>query len=76
MRSAADYGCEGGVEVEDFFGAAGYPPGTLRLKVVVARRSTRGELLSRESNRIMVTRDPATAVEQIVRELAAKLAER
>ena len=66
-------GRHAGIEVTDFI--AGDPPGSLRLKIVVARRSRQGKLLSHESNVLLVTGDHAASVEQVVREAAAKLAQ-
>ena len=75
MRTAEEYGCHAGVEVADFTASAGDPPGSLRLKVVVARRSHQGKLLARESNVVLMTGEHAESVERIVREVASKLAE-
>ena len=75
MRAAEGYGCHAGIEVADFIASAGDPPGSLRLKIVVARRSRQGNLLSRESNVVLMTKEQAASVEQIVRDVAAKLAE-
>jgi len=72
MRAAEAYGCHAGIEVEDFLD----PPGSLLyLKIVVARRSASGELLSHESNVVLVTDDYGASVEQIVRQAAAELLE-
>jgi hypothetical protein len=72
MCAAEAYGCHAGIEVADFLD----PPGSLLyLKIVVARRSASGELLSHESNVVLVTDDYGTSVEQIVRQAAAELLE-
>jgi hypothetical protein len=76
MRAAEAYGCHAGIEVADFLDSADDPPGSLHLKIVVARRSASGELLSHESNVLLVTDDYGASVEQIVRQAAAELAER
>jgi hypothetical protein len=76
MRAAEEFGCHAGVEVADFIASAGDPPGSLRLKIVVARRSRQGKLLSHESNVVLMTNEHAASVEQIVRDAATKLAER
>jgi hypothetical protein len=60
--------------VADFIASFGDPPGSLRLKIVVARRSRQGKLLSRESNVVLMTGDHAASVENIVHDVAAKLA--
>ena len=52
------------------------PPGSLRLKIVVVRRTRGGDLLCHESNVVLMTNELATSVEQIVRDAAAKLTER
>lgn len=74
MRTAEAFGCEAGVEVMDF--VASDPPGSLRLKIVVVRRARRGELLCHESNVVLMTNELAASVGQIVRDAAAKFAER
>jgi hypothetical protein len=76
MRAAEELGCHAGVEVADFIASASDPPGSLRLKIVVARRSRQGKLLSHESNVVLMTNEHAASVEQIVRDAATKLAER
>jgi hypothetical protein len=76
MRAAETYGCHAGIEVADFLECADDPPGSLHLKIVVARRSASGELLSDESNVVLVTEDYGASVEQIVRQAAAELANR
>jgi hypothetical protein len=76
MRAAEAYGCHAGIEVADFLDSADDPPGSLHyLKIVVARRSASGELLSHESNVVLVTDDYGASVEQIVRQAAAELLE-
>ena len=74
MRAAEACGCHAGIEVADFLDSADDPPGSLHLKIVVARRSASGELLSHESNVHLVTDDYGASVEQIVRQAAAELA--
>jgi hypothetical protein len=74
MRAAEAYGCHAGIEVADFLDSANDPPGSLHLKLVVARRSASGELLSHESNVLLGAGDLAASVEQIVRQTAAELA--
>lgn len=74
MRTAVAFGCEAGIGVMDF--VASDPPGSLRLKIVVVRRTRRGELLCHESNVVLMTNEHAASVGQIVRDAAAKLAER
>jgi len=74
VRAAEEHGCHAGVERADFI--AGDPPGSLRLKIVVARRSRQGQLLSHESNVVLMTNEHGASVEQIVRDAATKLAER
>lgn len=74
MRIAEAYGCEAGVQVADFM--ASDPAGALRLQVVVAMRAPQGTLLSRESNVVLITNEHAASVEQIVRDVAAKLSRR
>lgn len=74
MRTAEAFGCEAGIEVTDF--VASDPPGSLRLKIVVVRRTRRGELLCHESSVVLITNEHAASVGQIVRDAAAKLAER
>ena len=74
MCTAEAFGCESGVEVMDF--VASDPQGSLRLKIVVVRRTRRGELLCHESNVVLMTNEHAASVGQIVRDAAAKLAER
>ena len=74
MRAAEAYGCHAGIEVVDFLDSADDRPGSLHLKIVVVRRSTSGELLSHESNVLLVTDDYGASVEQIVRQRAAELA--
>jgi hypothetical protein len=73
MHAAKAYGCEAGIEVSDF--VATDPPNSLRLKIVVAWRTRRDELLWHESNVVLMTNGLAASVEQIVRDVA-KLAER
>jgi hypothetical protein len=76
MRAAEAYGCLAGIEVADFLDSADDPPSSLHyLKIVVARRSASGELLSHESNVVLVTDDYGASVEQIVRQAAAELLE-
>lgn len=75
MRTAESYGCHAGIEVADFIDSALDPPSSLRLKIVVARRSRQGKLLSHESNVVLMTNEHAASVEQIVRDVAVKLAE-
>ena len=75
MSAAQAYGCEAAIETAAS-ACTGDPPGSLRLKIAVARRTTRGELLSCARNVLLVTGDHAAAVERIVREEAAKLAKR
>lgn len=72
MRTAEAFGCEAGIEVMDF--VASDPPGSLRLKIVVVRRTRRGELLCHESNVVLMTDQHAASVALIVRDAAAKLA--
>lgn len=74
MRTAQEFGCHAGIEVADFIASAGDPPGSLRLTIVVARRSREGKLFSHESNVVLMTNEHAASVEQIVRDAAAKLA--
>jgi len=76
MHAAEAYGCHAGIEIADFLESADDPPGSLHLKIVVARRSASGELLSDESNVVLVTHDYGASVEQIVRQAAAALAKR
>jgi len=76
MRAAETYGCHAGIEVAHFLQCADDPPGSLHLKIVVARRSASGELLSDESNLVLVTEDYGASVEQIVRQAAGELANR
>ena len=76
MRAAKLHGCEAGVEMADSIASVGDPPGSLRLKIVVAHRSRQGELLSHESNVVLMTSGYAASVAQIVRDAAVKLAER
>lgn len=75
MRAAEEFGCHAGVEVADLIASAGDPPGSLRMKIVVARRSRQGKLVARESNVVLMTKEHTASVEQIVRDAAAKLAE-
>ena len=75
-RAAETYGCHAGIEVADFLECADDPPGSLHLKIVVARRSASDELLSHESNVLLGAGDHAASVERIVRQAAAELAER
>lgn len=72
MRTAQGLGCEAGVEVMDF--VASDPPGSLRLKIVVVRRTRSGELLCQETNVVLMTNEHAASVGQIVRDAAAQLA--
>ena len=74
-RAAESYGCHAGIEVADLIASAGDPPGSLRLKIVVARRTRQGKLISRESNVVLVTNEHAASIEQIVRDAAAELAQ-
>ena len=73
QRAAAAYGCHAGIEVMDFLDSADDPPGSLHLKVVVARRAASGQLFSRESNVLLGAGDLAASVERIVRQAAAEL---
>jgi hypothetical protein len=75
MRAAEAYGCHAGIEVADFLDSAEDSPSSLHLKIVVARRSASGELLSHESNVLLRAGDLAASVERIVRQAAAELAE-
>lgn len=74
MRTAAAFGCEAGVEVMDF--VASDPPRCFRLKIVVVRRDDRGQLLCHESTVVVLTNELTASVGEIVRDGAAKLAER
>jgi hypothetical protein len=76
MSAAEACGCHAGIEIADFLASAGDPAGSIRMKIVVARRSPRGELLSHESNVVIVTGDLAETVERIVRHAATKLTKR
>ena len=75
MSAAEAYGGHAGIEVMGFRPSVNDPPGSFHLKIVVARRSASGELLSHESNVLLGARDLAAAVERIVHEAAAELAE-
>jgi len=75
LAAAEAYGCHAGVELADFL-ASDVQLGGIRLKVVVAKRSASGELLTRESNLRLERQDVATAVEEIVRAAATQLAKR
>jgi hypothetical protein len=75
MRAAEAYGCHAGIEVVDFLDSADDPPGSLHLKIVVARRSASDRLLSHESSVLLGAGDLAASVERIVRQVAAELAE-
>ena len=75
MRAAEAYGCHAGIEVANFLDSADDPPSSLHLKIVVARRSASGELLSHESNVLLGAGDLAASVERIVRQAAAELVE-
>jgi hypothetical protein len=72
IRAAEEHGCHAGVEVTDFI--AGDPPGSLRLKIVVARRSCQGKLLSHESNVVLMTNEDAASIERMVRDAAGLMA--
>ena len=72
IRAAEEHGCHASVEVADFI--AGDPPGSLRLKIVVARRSRQGQLLSHESNVVLMTNEDAASVERMVRDAAGLMA--
>ena len=72
IRAAEEHGCHASVEVADFI--AGDPPGSLRLKIVVARRSRQGELLSHESNVVLMTNEHAVSLERMVRDAAGLMA--
>jgi hypothetical protein len=74
MRAAEAYGCHAGIEVADFLDCADDPPSSVHLKIVVARRSASGKLLSHESNVLLGAGDQAASVERIVRDAAAELA--
>ena len=74
-RAAESYGCHAGIEVVDFLDSADDPPGSLHLKIVVARRSASDRLLSHESSVLLGAGDLAASVERIVRQAAAELAE-
>jgi hypothetical protein len=74
-RAAEEFGCHAGIQVADFIASAGDPPGSLRLKIVVAHRTREGKLLSHESNVVLMTEEHAESVERIVRDAAAKLTE-
>jgi hypothetical protein len=76
MRAAEAYGCHAGIEMADFLDSADDPPGSVHLKIVVARRSNLGKLLSHESNVLLGAGDLAASVERIVHQAAAELAER
>jgi hypothetical protein len=73
MAAAEPYGCHAGVELADFL-ASDVQLGGIRLKIVVAKRSASGALLTRESNVRLERHEAATAVEGIVRAAAAQLA--
>ena len=75
MRAAEAYGCHAGIEVVDFLDSADDPPGSLHLKIVVARRCASDRLLSHESSVLLGAGDLAASVERIVRQVAAELAE-
>lgn len=72
MRTAQAFGCEAGIEVMDF--VASDPPGSLRLKIVVVRRTRKGELLCQETNVVLMTNEHVASVGQIVRDAAVQLA--
>ena len=72
-RAAEEFRCHAGIQVADVVASAGDPPGSLRLKVVVAHRTREGKLLSHESNVVLMTDEHAESVERIVRDAAAKL---
>jgi hypothetical protein len=74
MRAAEAYGCHAGIEVADFLDSTDDSPGSLHLKIVVARRSASGKLLSRESNVLLGAVDLVASVERVVRQAAAELA--
>jgi|HubBroStandDraft_6_1064221.scaffolds.fasta_scaffold518018_3 hypothetical protein len=73
MAAAGSYGCHAAVELADFL-ASDVQLGGIRLKIVVAKRSASGALLTRESNVRLERHAVATAVEGIVRAAAAQLA--
>ena len=74
MAAAQLYGCEADLQESDQF-PLDSPLGVVGLKIVVARRSTSGELKVRECNVRLPRRNLAEAVASIVREAAMALPE-
>ena len=75
LAAAEACGCHAGVERAHFL-VSDVQLGGIRLKVVVAKRSAGGELLTHESNVWLERHNVATVIEGIVRAAAAQLAKR